>query len=209
MSVTASETADNTVTVIDKKGASSKVQSSQLKPIDKKHRSVPGNPTEINSQSDGNSVAIKEDKEEGYVYAKISVEVQGVPAGTSVQVKALDYTSKADEEDIDVILPNKKLAQIKKKDVKLFEAGVYNSETDIKNNPKTKENKPDDLTGSLDTVLDGIENLIAEITNLKTSIDSDTKFSSDTLEKCITELNLYKTSLSEEKNLSKQSTLEA
>jgi hypothetical protein len=209
VSVTAVDAAGKTITVVDEEGNTSKVSPTELKATDKKYRAKPGNPVEINSQGDGATVAIKEEKEEGYVNAKIGVEVQGVPAGTTVQIKALDYTSKADNDNIDIILPNKKLAQVKKKDVKLFEAGVYNSETDMKNNPKTKENQPDEVTGKLDTVLDGVENLLAELTELKTVVDSDTKFSSETLEKCIAELNTYKKSLSEEKTLSNSSTLEA
>jgi hypothetical protein len=209
VSVTAVDAAGKTITVVDEEGNTSKVSPTELKATDKKHRAKPGNPVEINSQGDGATVAIKEEKEEGYVNAKIGVEVQGVPAGTTVQIKALDYTSKADGDNIDIILPNKKLAQVKKKDVKLFEAGVYNSETDMKNNPKTKENQPDEVTGKLDTVLDGVENLLAELTELKTIVDSDTKFSSDTLEKCIAELNTYKKSLSEEKTLSNSATVEA
>jgi hypothetical protein len=164
---------------------------------------------EISSQGDGATVAIKEKKEEGYVKAKLSVAIQGVPAGTDVQIKALDYTSKSDDDMIDVILPSNKLAQVKKADVKLFEAGVYNSETDIKNNPKTKENQPDEISGKLDTILDGVENSLAELSELKIFIDENTKISSDTIEKCIAELNNYKKTLTEEKTQSNSATVES
>jgi hypothetical protein len=209
VSVTAVDAAGKTITVIDKEGITSKVSPTELKATDKKYRAKPGHPVEISSQGDGATVAIKEEIEEGYVKAKLSVAVQGVPAGTDVQIKALDYTSKSDDDQIDVILPDNKLAQVKKAVVKLFEAGVYNSEKDIKNNPKTKENKPDEISGKLDTVLDGVENALAEISELKTFIDSNTKFSSDTLEKCIAELKMYKKTLTEEKTLSNSATVEA
>jgi hypothetical protein len=128
--------------------------------------------------------------------------VQSYPKGTSVQVKALDYTSKADGEQIDILLPNNKLVSVKKDDVKLFEAGVYNSETDIKNNPKTKENKPDELTGNMENVISGLENQIAELTDLMQMIDNNTSLSSETIETCIAELTTYKASLEKERDQS-------
>jgi hypothetical protein len=121
----------------------------------------------------------------------------------------LDYTSKADDSLVDVLLPNKKLASVKKADVKLFEAGVYNSETDINNNPKTKENKPDDITGKMDAIVDGLENQIAELSDLKTLISDSTSLSSETIETCIAELTNYRNSLMKEKEQSAQATVEA
>ena len=110
---------------------------------------------------------------------------------------------------VDVVLPNGKISQVKKADVKLFESGVYNSETDIKNNPKTEENKPDEITGKLDTLLDGVENALVELSGLKTFIDEGTKFSSETIEKCIAELKSYKKTLTEEQKQSKAATVES
>jgi len=156
-----------TITVVDETGATHKVQAIELKSVSKISSPKKGNPLEITTQGDGSSVGIKEAAEEGYVKAKISVPIQTYPKDTVVQVKALDYTSKADGDQIDILLPNNKLVSIKKNDVKLFEAGVYNSETDIKNNPKTKENKPDESTGKMDFVLSGIENQIVELCELK------------------------------------------
>jgi hypothetical protein len=97
-------------------------------------------------------------------------------------------------------MPNGKLASVKKADVKLFEAGVYNSQTDMENNPKTGENKPDDVTGGIDMALDGIENAIANLAELKVSIEESTSFSAETIDKCIAELTSYKTHLSQEKS---------
>jgi len=194
--------------VVDETGATHKVQAIELKSVSKISSPKKGNPLEITTQGDGSSVGIKEAAEEGYVKAKISVPIQTYPKDTVVQVKALDYTSKADGDQIDILLPNNKLVSIKKNDVKLFEAGVYNSETDIKNNPKTKENKPDESTGKMDFVLSGIENQIVELSELKKMIDEETSFSSETIETCIAELTMYKTSLSTEREKSAGATVE-
>lgn len=196
------------ITVVDETGATHKVEATELELKHKISAPKKGNPVEITTQGDGATVGIKEAAEEGYVKAKISVPVQSYPKDTVVQVKALDYTSKADGEQIDILLPNDKLASIKKDDVKLFEAGVYNSETDIKNNPKTKENKPDETTGRMEAVLSGIENQIAELTDLKQMIDSETSLSSETIETCIAELTTYKASLTAEKDQSAGATVE-
>jgi len=144
-------------------------------------------------------VAIQE-KEEGYVGAVVSVTIPGYPTNTKVQLKALDYTSKGDEDQIEVILPNGKPASVKKADVKLFEAGVYNSQTDMEKNPKTGENKPDNVTGNIEMALDGIENAIANLAELKVSIEDSTSFSAETIDKCIAELTSYKTHLNQEKS---------
>ena len=163
---------------------------SVLKPIDKKHREKPGNPTELETQGDGVSVAIKE--QEGYVKALLK------KSNTEVQVKALDYTSKAD--GIEVILPGGKIAKVNKSDIKLFEAGVYNSEQDINNNPKTDENKPDNLTGKLDNVLFHVESTIAHLDELRAMIEDTTSLSPESIETCIAELTTYKNTLEKEKN---------
>jgi hypothetical protein len=206
VNITAVDTAGGIITVVDDKGDTSNVEAKLLEPLDKKHRAKSGNPVEINSQGDGGTVAIKEEKQEGYVKAKLSVAVQGVPAGTEVQIKALDYTSKADNENVDIILPNKKLASVKKSNVKLFEAGVYNSETDIKNNPKTDENKPDEVTGKMDNVLVQVENAIAQLQELKITVDEGTSFSSEAIDSCITELTTYKKTLQQERETSNAAT---
>jgi hypothetical protein len=196
------------LTVVDGEGRTYKVGPAELKAIDKKHRAKEGNPLEIVTQGDGATVGLKESNAQpGYVKARLSVAVEGVPAGTEVQVKALDYTSKADNEMVDVLLPNKKLASIKKVDVKLFEAGVYNSELDFKNNPKTKENKPDETTGKIDLVMTGIENSLIELQDLAKTIEEDTSLSSETIKTCIAELTNYRNSLAKEKEQSASATV--
>lgn len=196
---------------MDQQGSTSKVHSTQLTVTNKKYRSKPGDPTEIKTQEDGATVAIKEAStdEEGYVRAVLGVNSGGYPKNTEIQVKALDYTSKSDSDNLDIILPNKKLASVKKADVKLFEAGVYNSETDIKNNPKTDENKPERLSGQLDVVIDGIENALTTLEEVKTYIETDTTFSSELLNTCLTNLKTYKKTLSQEKETSSSVTVEA
>ena len=194
--------------MVDQTGVTHNVQAAKLEIVSKISSAKKGNPVELTTQGDGATVGIKEAAEEGYVKAKISVPIQSYPKDTVVQVKALDYTSKADGEQIDILLPNDKLVSIKKDDVKLFEAGVYNSETDIKNNPKTKENKPDEATGRMESVLSGLENQIVELTELKKMIDEETSLSSETIETCIAELTTYKASLSKEKENSAGSMVE-
>lgn len=202
MKIAAVNTVDKIITVIDDEGYTSKVETRILQPLDKKHRAKPGNAVEINSQADGGTVAIAEKNEEGYVKAKLTVMSHGVSAGTEVQIKALDYTSKSDSENVNIVLPNKKMATVKKSSIKLFEAGVYNSETDIKNNPKTDENKPDEVTAKLDNVLLEIESVIAHLQELKITIDEGSALSSKAIDSCILELTSYKESLKTEKEIS-------
>lgn len=168
---------------------------SSLKPVDKKYREKPGNPVELETQGDGASVAIKENA--GYVKARLK------KGNTEVQVKALDYTSK--EENIEVIYPGGKIGKVKKSDIELFEAGVYNSEQDINNNPKTDENKPDDTTGKLDNVLFHVESTIAHLDELRAMIEETTSLSPESIETCIAELTSYKTTLEKEKSHSNAS----
>lgn len=155
---------------------------------------------------DGGSVGIQEAvAEEGYVKAKLAKTVNAYPVGTLIQVKALDYTSKANSDLIDIVLPNKQMASAKKEDIKLFEAGVYNSEMDIKNNPKTGENKPDKQTEVMDSIIAEIDTQINGLSDLGSSIKEKTTLSTETIELCITELTMYKKSLSAEREHSAQS----
>jgi len=197
------DAAAKVVTVIDDQGNTEKVTVDKLDSKEKKYPAKPGNPTELITQGDGSTVAIKENKEEGYVGAVLSVGLPGTPAGTKVQIKALDYTSKSDDELIDIILPNKRLASVKKSDVKLFEAGVYNSETDINNNPKTDENTPDNVTGKMDDFLFHVESAIGQLQELKSMIEETSSISADSIKTCIAELTTYRNNLEKEKNLSK------
>jgi hypothetical protein len=127
-----------------------------------------------------------------------------MPSGSRVQINAMDYTSSAEDDDISVILPNKKIVNVKKKDVKLFEAGVYNSQEDIANNPKTGENRSDKIAAVLDAVIDGVENALASLQSVKETIHNSASISEETLEKCIAELTSYKQSLVKEKENSNQ-----
>lgn len=206
MKIAAVNTVDKIITVIDEEGYTSKVETKLLEPLHKKHRAKPGNAVEINSQADGGTVAIEEKNEEGYVKAELTVMSQGVPAGTQIQIKALDYTSKSDSESVNVLLPNKKMAIVKKSSIKLFEAGVYNSQEDIKNNPKTEENKPDEVAAKLDSVLLEIENAIMHLQELKITIDEGSVLSSKAIDTCILELTSYKESLKKEKEISNTAT---
>jgi hypothetical protein len=95
------------------------------------------------------------------------------------------------------------MASVKKSDVKLFEAGVYNSETDINNNPKTDENTPDDITGKMDNFLFHVESAIGQLQELKTMIEETSSISADSIETCIAELTNYRNNLEKEKTHSK------
>lgn len=127
-------------------------------------------------------------------------------------MKAVDYTSKGEEELIDIIVDGTK-TQIQKKFIEdpklsereLNEVGVYNSENDIFSNPKTGENKPDELTGFASKLIDSVNEIIGNLTELKTSVEENSKLSFDSLGVCIAELQSYVKSLDEELKLSSQS----
>jgi hypothetical protein len=94
---------------------------------------------------------------------------------------------------------------IKKKHLKLNEVGVYNSENDITNNPKTGENKPDELTGFLAGLTDSVNGIIGELVELRKSVEENSSLSFDSLDVCVAELQSYVKSLDDESEISSAS----
>jgi hypothetical protein len=94
-------------------------------------------------------------------------------------MKAIDYTSRGDNEDVEILYVGGKKTRIKKRFLEplevfenknLSETGVYNSETDIHANPKTGENKPDKNTGLLAAIADKVTEILYGLDDLRTFI---------------------------------------
>jgi len=156
------------------------------------------------TQTDGASVGIKEAKE--YVKARISDKTyKGPGAGEEVMMKALDYTSHGDNDDVEIIYGGGKKTKIKKKflePAELLETGVYNSETDIQANPKTSENKPDKTNGVLAAISDKVTELLYGLEDLRTFIKDNSDLSHDSVDKAIADFKSYLTSLETESEVS-------
>lgn len=121
-------------------------------------------------------------------------------------VKSIDYTSKGDADKIEIMIGEQKF-MIEKKfvtDVKLNETGVYNSETDKENNPKTGENKPDELTGMVSKLIDSVAGVIGSLEDIKDMVEENSSLSYTALETCIAELQSYVKSLEDESDVSAQ-----
>ena len=88
----------------------------------------------------------------------------------------------------------------------LKEYGVYNSETDLSANPKTKENKPDELTGFISKLTDSVKAIIGEIIELKKQVEDESNLSFDSLDVCVGELESYVKSLDQEGEVSTSAT---
>jgi hypothetical protein len=127
-------------------------------------------------------------------------------------MKAVDYTSKGDDDLIDIVVNDVK-TKIQKKFIddpkltekELFEIGVYNSENDISANPKTGENKPDELTGFTSALTDSLNSIISSLSELKASVEKNSKLSCDSFNICIDELQSYVNTLDSESEISSQS----
>jgi len=144
-------------------------------------------------------VGIKESDE--YVKGKLSKDFPGDNAGEEVLVKAIDFTKGGDESEVEIMVGGSKKIKVLKKFIeipKLIEYGVYNSETDTQTNPKTKENKPDELTGFMAGLTDSVKHAISSLTELKETVEKNSKLSYDSLDICIAELQSYAQSLEAE-----------
>ena len=84
----------------------------------------------------------------------------------------------------------------------LKEYGVYNSETDLSANPKTGENKPDELTGFISKLTDSVKSIIGDMEELKKQVEDESNLSFDSLDVCIGELTSYLESLDQESDVS-------
>ena len=88
----------------------------------------------------------------------------------------------------------------------LKEYGVYNSETDLSANPKTGENKPDELTGFISKLIDSVKGIIGDIAELKKQVEDESNLSFDSLDVCVGELQSYLKSLEQEGDISTTAT---
>jgi hypothetical protein len=115
-------------------------------------------------------------------------------------IKALDFTSKGDDEEVEVMHGDTHL-KIKKNLVEpteLFETGVYNSETDINSNPKTGENTPDKVGAVIDRLTERINETISSLEELQLFVKDNSSLSHESLDKCIAELSSYVKALEQE-----------
>ena len=122
-------------------------------------------------------------------------------------MKALDYTSRGDNDNVEILYGGGKKTLIKKKFLEplevfenknLSETGVYNSETDIQANVKTSENKPDKTNGVLAAVADKVTEILYGLEDLRTFIKDNSQISHDTVDKSIDDFKSFLTSLDSE-----------
>jgi hypothetical protein len=116
-------------------------------------------------------------------------------------IKAIDFTSKSDTDDVLIRLENGKETTVQKKyvePVELFETGVYNSEMDVNNNPKTDENTPDKVGAVVDRLTERIKEITFSLEELVLFVKDNSSLSHDSLDKCISELTSYVKSLEDE-----------
>jgi hypothetical protein len=117
-------------------------------------------------------------------------------------IKAIDFTSKGDDEEVEVMHGDTRL-KIKKSLVEpteLFETGVYNSETDVNSNPKTGENTPDKVGAVIDRLTERINEIVSSLEELQLFVKDNSSLSHESLDKCINELSSYVKALEDETN---------
>lgn len=123
-------------------------------------------------------------------------------------VNALDFTSKGDDQDVEVLIDGSQKIMIKKKlltdvlveNVELNEYGVYNSENDINNNVKTKENEPSNTESFIHSLIDSTKTIVGTLAGVKETIEENSKLSFESINICIAELQTYIKSLEDEAN---------
>jgi hypothetical protein len=117
-----------------------------------------------------------------------------------VLIYALDFTNGGDNDQVKIKVDGK-TTKIKKsalEPTELFEYGVYNSETDSQNNPKTKENTPDKVGAVVSRLSERLKEITSTLDELRLFVKDNSTLSHDSLDKCISELNFYVKSLEEE-----------
>jgi hypothetical protein len=80
----------------------------------------------------------------------------------------------------------------------LNEYGVYNSETDINNNPKSGENKPGELVSFFGKVIERLNGIKDQLSEVKDMIKDNDSISPKSVESCIAEIETYVKSLEDE-----------
>jgi hypothetical protein len=122
-------------------------------------------------------------------------------------VRATDYTTKGDDEDIEIMVGGADTTKIKKKYLtqvlvekkrELNEYGVYNSENDVNNNVKTGENEPSDEQGFIMKLTDSVKHVIGSLEEIRATVRDESKVSFDSIDVAVAELRSYVQSLEEE-----------
>lgn len=187
--------ANREITIKYEDGTTEIVSPDSLKSIKKASEAKPGNPTELETQSDGASVGIKEASQFVKARIKDSSKIYSTNKDKQIMVRALDYTSRGENEDVEILTGSGKSLIVKKKDVELLETGVYNDQKDSENNPKTGENKSTPEVVVLNKIQDITKDVIGQISELRNFIKKETNLSIDALESSLSELENYSQSL--------------
>jgi hypothetical protein len=121
----------------------------------------------------------------------------------------LDFTKRGDNELITIKDKSGKERKVKKdliEPTELFETGVYNSETDTNNNPKTGENTPDKVGAVVNRLSERLREIVASLDELRLFVKDNSSLSHASLDTCISEINTYISSLEDEsKQISSES----
>jgi len=115
-------------------------------------------------------------------------------------IKAIEFTKGGDNDDVTVQYKGQNI-KLKKKFVEpteLFETGVYNSQTDTENNPKTGENTPDAVQAVIDRVSERIKEIVSTLDELRLFVKDNSNLSHESLDSSITELSNYIKSMEDE-----------
>jgi glutaredoxin 2 len=88
-----------------------------------------------------------------------------------------------------------------KKNLRIDEWGVYNSEHDLKNKVKTKENTPEKFNKLVDMVASKVGSISEDLKNLENTIKNETNLSFDSITVCIAELETYIKALKSESSV--------
>lgn len=88
-----------------------------------------------------------------------------------------------------------------KKKLEINEWGVYNSEDDLKNKVKTKENVPEKFNKLIDMVISKVGTIYDELKGLESHLKTETNLSFDSITICISELQAYINALKNENNI--------
>lgn len=126
---------------------------------------------------------------------KDSSKIYSTNKDKQIMVRALDYTSRGENANVEILTGSGKSLIVKKKDVELLETGVYNDQKDSENNPKTGENKSTPEVVVLNKIQDITKDVIGQISELRNFIKKETNLSIDALESSLSELENYSQSL--------------
>lgn len=90
----------------------------------------------------------------------------------------------------------------------LNEYGVYNSETDINNNPKSGENKPGEMVSFFGKVIERLNGIKEQLNEVKEMIKDNDSISPKSVDTCIAEIETYVKALEDESQTANTSGVE-